>query len=158
VWSAPCTRRRGARVSWLSLKTRVGEFPGLGLRTSSYGLVICASKSLRRFLDLCLKTRLAIVCQLRHKTDGRMTVRDTRRDLAACFTWKRVRPEFPSLSQNWRRSDDGWCMRHHRRGHVKMKPKTDRSMRQGGIGLFYPNFAVFIVLVSRGILVFWMSL
>jgi hypothetical protein len=23
VWSAPCTRRRGAHVSWLSLKTKV---------------------------------------------------------------------------------------------------------------------------------------
>jgi hypothetical protein len=129
VWSAPYTWRRGAHVSWLSLKTKVddlsvvwpqnhwdgflqfdlkiggdgflrfslktggdsfllfdlkiggdgfsgltsksvvtvfliepqnqggGGFPGLCLKIDSYGLVIWASKSQRRFLDLCLKTR-----------------------------------------------------------------------------------------------------
>jgi hypothetical protein len=31
-------------------------FPGLGLKTGSFGLVIWASKSPRRFLGLCLKT------------------------------------------------------------------------------------------------------
>jgi hypothetical protein len=34
-----------------------GGFSGLGLRTDSSDLVICASKSLRRFLGLCLKTK-----------------------------------------------------------------------------------------------------
>jgi hypothetical protein len=106
--------RRGARVSWLILKTKVdgllvvwpqnhwdgflwfdlktrgggllvepqnqggGVFLGLALKTGSYGLVICALKSLRRFLSLCLKTRQASVCRLRHKTDGRMQRRGTR--------------------------------------------------------------------------------
>jgi hypothetical protein len=51
-----------------------GEFLDLGLKTDSYGLVICASKFLRRFLVLGLKTKQATVCQLRHKTDGRVTV------------------------------------------------------------------------------------
>jgi hypothetical protein len=32
-----------------------GGFPDLGLKTDSSGLVICASKSPRRFLGLCLK-------------------------------------------------------------------------------------------------------
>jgi hypothetical protein len=32
-------------------------FLGLGLKTDSSGLVICASKSPRRFLDLSLKTK-----------------------------------------------------------------------------------------------------
>jgi hypothetical protein len=41
----PCTCRRGARVSWLSLKTKVVGFPGLGLKTDSSGLMICDSKS-----------------------------------------------------------------------------------------------------------------
>jgi hypothetical protein len=59
-----------------------GGFPGLGLKTDSYGLVICASKSLRRILDLDLKTKRASVYRLRHKTDGGRSVRDTRRDLA----------------------------------------------------------------------------
>jgi hypothetical protein len=170
VWSAPCMWRRGARVSWLSLKIKVdgfssiwaskpmttvcewfgpkttqtifaglaskpvttvssglaskpdatifsslasnlvvivslgltskpavsflvepqnqggGGFPGFGLKTGNFNLVIWASKSPRRFLGLDLKTKWASVCQLHHKTDGGRSARDTRRDLAACFT------------------------------------------------------------------------
>jgi hypothetical protein len=62
-----------------------GGFSGLGLKTSSSGLVIWASKSPRWFLGLGLKTMQASVCGLRHKTDGGRSVRDTRRDLAACL-------------------------------------------------------------------------
>jgi hypothetical protein len=47
-----------------------GGFLGLGLKTGSFGLVIWASKSLRRFLGLSLKTKWALVYRLRHKTDG----------------------------------------------------------------------------------------
>jgi hypothetical protein len=47
-----------------------GGFPGLGLKTGSFGLVIWATKSPRRFLGLGLKTKQASVCRLRHKTDG----------------------------------------------------------------------------------------
>jgi hypothetical protein len=78
--SAPCTWRRGARVSWLSLKTKANSlwvvwlqnhsndflrlvlktsgdgFPGLGLKTSSYSLVIWASKPSRlRFIGCAIK-------------------------------------------------------------------------------------------------------
>jgi hypothetical protein len=65
-----------------------GGFFGLGLKTGSSSLVIWASKSPRRFLGLSLKTKWASVCRLRHKTDGGRSVRDTRRDLAACLMWK----------------------------------------------------------------------
>jgi hypothetical protein len=75
-----------------------GGFPGLGLKTGSFGLVIWASKSLRWFLGLGLKTMRASFCQLHHKTDGGRSARDTCRDLAACFAWKQVRLEFPSLA------------------------------------------------------------
>jgi hypothetical protein len=75
-----------------------GGFPSLGLKTGSYGFVIWASKSPRRFLDLGLKTIQALVCQLRHKTNGGRPVRDTHRDLAACFTWKQVWLGFRSLA------------------------------------------------------------
>jgi hypothetical protein len=44
-----------------------GGFPGLGLKTGSSGLMIWASKSSRRFLGLCLKTKWASVCRLCHK-------------------------------------------------------------------------------------------
>jgi hypothetical protein len=62
-----------------------GGFPNLGLKNGSSGLVIWASKSSRQFLGLGLKTKQALVCRLRHKTDGGRSARDMRRDLAACF-------------------------------------------------------------------------
>jgi hypothetical protein len=55
-----------------------GGFSSLDLKTCSSGLVIWASKSLRRFFGLGLKTKRASVCRLRHKTNGGRSVRDTR--------------------------------------------------------------------------------
>jgi hypothetical protein len=62
-------------------------FPSLDLKTGSFGLVIYASKSSRRFLGLGLKIKQASVCRLRHKTNGGRSVQDTHRDLAACLAW-----------------------------------------------------------------------
>jgi hypothetical protein len=62
-----------------------GGFPDLGLKTGNFGLVIWASKSPRWFLGLGLKIKRASVCLLCHKTVRGRLVRDTRRDLAACF-------------------------------------------------------------------------
>jgi hypothetical protein len=76
-----------------------GGFPDLGLKTGSTSLAIWASKSPRRFLGLDLKIRWASVCRLCHKTDGRRSVWDTHRDLAACFMWKQVWLGFPSLAR-----------------------------------------------------------
>jgi hypothetical protein len=75
-----------------------GGFSGLGLKTGSSGLVIWVLKSAQRFLDLGLKTKQTLVYRLRHKTDGGRSARDTRRDLAACLTWKQVWLGFPSLA------------------------------------------------------------
>jgi hypothetical protein len=55
-----------------------GGFSGLGLKTGSFGLVIWVSKSPRRFFGLGLKTKWALVCRLRHKTDRGRSARDTR--------------------------------------------------------------------------------
>jgi hypothetical protein len=52
-------------------------FPGLDLKTDSYGLVIWASKSPRRFLSLGLKTMQASIYRLCHKNDSRMQWRGT---------------------------------------------------------------------------------
>jgi hypothetical protein len=60
-----------------------GGFHGLGLKTSSFALVIWGSKSPRWFLDLDLKTKWASIYRLRHKTDRGKSTRDTRRDLTA---------------------------------------------------------------------------
>jgi hypothetical protein len=51
-----------------------GGFSGLGLKTSSSGLVIWASKSPRRFLDLDLKIKQASVYRLHNKTEGGRSV------------------------------------------------------------------------------------
>jgi hypothetical protein len=75
-----------------------GGFFGFDLKTDSSGLVIWASKSPRWFLGLGLKTKWASVCQLRHKTNGGRSARDTRRDLAACLASKQVWLGFPSLA------------------------------------------------------------
>jgi hypothetical protein len=65
-----------------------GGFPDLGIKTDSFGLVIWDSKSSRRIFGLCLKTKQASICRLRHKIDGEWLVQDMRRDLAACFVSK----------------------------------------------------------------------
>jgi hypothetical protein len=75
-----------------------GGFLGLGLKTGRSSLVIWASKSPQRFLGLGLKTKWDSVCRLRLKTNGGRSARDTRRDLAACFTWKQVWLGFLSLA------------------------------------------------------------
>jgi hypothetical protein len=48
-----------------------GEFPSLGLKTGSYGLVILTSKSPRRFFGLRLKIKWASVCATKPMEEGR---------------------------------------------------------------------------------------
>jgi hypothetical protein len=70
-----------------------------------------------------------MVYWLYHKIDGRMkTARDTYRDLAACFIWKQVRIGFHSLASRLAEVRRGWCMWHHRGGHIEMKLMTNGSM------------------------------
>jgi hypothetical protein len=106
-----------------------GGFPGLDLKTDSFGLVIWASKSPRRFLGLGLKTKWSSIYRLHHKTDGGRLTRDTHRDLAACFAWKQVWLGFPSWPKDWWRSDGGWCTCHHHGGCVRGKLKMGVSIR-----------------------------
>jgi hypothetical protein len=54
------------------------EFSSLGIKTSSYGLMIWVSKSPRQFLGLSLKIKCTMVCQLHLKTDGMIRRRGTR--------------------------------------------------------------------------------
>jgi hypothetical protein len=55
-----------------------GGFPDLAIKTGSFSLVIWASKSLRRFLNLGIKTKWTWVCRLRHKTNGGRSAWDMR--------------------------------------------------------------------------------
>jgi hypothetical protein len=76
-----------------------GGFPGLGLKTSSYGfgdLGLKITAMVSWFLGL--KTKWASVCWFPHKTDGGRSVQNTRRDLVGCFVWKQVWLGFPSLA------------------------------------------------------------
>jgi hypothetical protein len=53
----------------------------------------------------------AMVCQLCHKTDGRMKMAwDTHQDLAACFVWKQVELWFLNLASRLAKVQCGWCM------------------------------------------------
>jgi hypothetical protein len=105
-------------------------FLGLGLKTGSSGLVIWASESLRWFLGLGLKTKWALVCWLRHKTNGGRSARDMRRDLAACFTWKQVWLGFPSLARRMAEERQRVVHVTHHGGCVGGKLKTDGLMRR----------------------------
>jgi hypothetical protein len=75
-----------------------GGFFGLAIKTGNFDLVIWDSKSPRRFLVLGLKTNQTSICRLRHKINGWRLAWDMRRDLAACFAWKRVWLGFSSLA------------------------------------------------------------
>jgi hypothetical protein len=72
VFSGLASKPVAMVFSDLASKQMAAVSPDLGLKTDSYGLVIWASKSPRRFLGLRLKTKQTSVCQLRYKTDGRM--------------------------------------------------------------------------------------
>jgi hypothetical protein len=91
---AVCTMHKQTRSAGFLVKPqnqcrRVSQF-GPQNRQLRFGLVIWAPKLPRQFLGFDLKIKRATVCQLRHKTNGRRTARDTCRDLATCFTWKQV--------------------------------------------------------------------
>jgi hypothetical protein len=106
-------------------------FSGLRFKTDSYGLVILASKSPRRFLGWGLKIKKTTIYWFHHKTDGRMkTALDTHRDLAACFAWKQVGLGFLSLALRLVEVRRVWCMWYPHGGYVEVKLKTDGSIRR----------------------------
>jgi hypothetical protein len=139
----------------LSHKTKlVEDFFGLGLKTGSYGLVILASKSPRRFLGLGLKIKWATVCRFHHKIDGRVMVWVTCRDIAACFTWKQVGLGFPSLAS--RLADARRQVVHvppSRRLHLD-QVKDRRVVAMGYVGPCYSCSVVFVLLCHRAVVVF----
>jgi hypothetical protein len=121
----------GNGFSQIGLKIGGGGFFWLGSQNRQLGLVIYASKSPRQFLGLGLKTKRAIICWLRHKTDWKMkTAQGTRWDLAACFTWKQVGLGFFSLASRLVEARRGWCMWHNNRDCVDVKLKMDGSIRR----------------------------
>jgi hypothetical protein len=148
----------GDGFSRFGFKTGGFGFLDLGLKTGSYGLVIWASKSPRRFIGLGLKTKQATVCRLPHKTDGRTTVWDTRRDLVTSFAWKQVGLGFLILSSRLteaqRRVVHVASLRRLRLDEVE----DGRVNKMGCIEPCYPCFIVFHVLCPRGTLVVCLGL
>jgi hypothetical protein len=69
------TRRPGGQVTrsayfLIEPQNQARQFPGLGFKTSSFDLIILASKSPQWFFGLGLKTKRASVYRLRHKING----------------------------------------------------------------------------------------
>jgi hypothetical protein len=125
-----------------------------GLKIVSSGLLIWALKSPLRFLGLGLKTKQTLVCWLRHKTDGGRMAWDTRRELAACFTWKQVALWFPCLAST---------LVDARRQVVHVAPSQRLCQNQiengrvdttGCVGPCYTYFAIFYLSDPRSIVVF----
>jgi hypothetical protein len=83
---------------------------------------------------------------------------DTRRDLAACFAWKQVALEFPSLASRLVEA-------RRRVVHVAPSRRLRRDQVENGrvnttdcVRLCYPYFIIFYVLGPRGIVVFYLGL
>jgi hypothetical protein len=127
----------------------------LDLKTDSYGLVIYASKSPRRFLVLGLKIKQSTVYRLRHKTVERIkTVRGTHRDLMAYYGWNQVGLGFPSLPQTGEARQWMVHVAPSQRLHED-QAENERVDAIGCVGHCYRYFAVFIILGSSDILVFY---
>jgi hypothetical protein len=103
-----------------------GGFSSLGLKTSSYSLVIWASNSPRWFFSLDLKTKQATVCWLHHKNrrEGNGVVHASRYSglLGMEASWARIfqfasklveaRRRVAHVTPSWRsredQVEDGW--------------------------------------------------
>jgi hypothetical protein len=122
------------------------------------GLVIWDSKSLRRFLSLSLNTKQASVCWVCHKTDKGRTAWDKHQDLAACFIWKQVALGFSSLTLRLAEA-------RRRVLHMALSRRLRQNQVEDGwvdvmscVRPYYSYFAVFYVLDTMRILVFYLGL
>jgi hypothetical protein len=125
-----------------------------GPQIGGYSLMIWASKSPQWFLGLGLKIKWVLICRLRHKTNGRRSTWDTRRDLATCFGWKQIGLGFPSLASRLAEARRrvvyvalSWRLR-------RDKVEDGRVDVTGCVRPCYPYLFVFYVVDTRGIVVF----
>jgi hypothetical protein len=97
----------------------------------------------------------ALVCRLRHKTDGGRTAQDTHQDLMACFGWKQVIRSW--VSQSGLKTGIGVTAGVHVTPSQKLCRNQVEDRRVDATGCVrpcYPYFAIFYVLGPRGIVVF----
>jgi hypothetical protein len=131
-----------------------GGFPGLGLKTGSYGLVIWGLKITVMVSSFGPQNQAGFNLSVapENRWEDEMAW-DTRRDPAACLTWNQVWLEFPSLVSRLAEARR-WVV------HVVPSRRLHRSHVEDGwvdamgcIGPCYPCFGVFILLSPRGIVV-----
>jgi hypothetical protein len=74
MWPAPCTRRRGAHVSWFSLKIKVDSFSRFGFKTGGYDFCGLASKPLARVSWFGPQNRQLWFGDLAHKINATVSL------------------------------------------------------------------------------------
>jgi hypothetical protein len=72
----------------------------------------------------------------------------------ACFAWKQVGLGFLILASRVLEARRGWCMWHHRTGCIKVKLKTDGSMRRAASDSAILTLSFLLYEVLGGVLVF----
>jgi hypothetical protein len=177
VRSAPCTRRRGAQVSWFSLKTKVDGFFRFSLKTGGYGSCGLASKPLARVSRFRHQKRQLWFGDLAHKItttvswfgpqnqmgyalsvapQNRREDEDSTRHASRTSDLLHVEASRARVSQSSLKTGGGTAWMVHMassqrsRGDEVEHRRVD-AMRH--IRLFYSNFIVFIVLGYKGSLV-----
>jgi hypothetical protein len=119
------SKSRSTVCQWFVIKTTGTISNGLTTKLRWWRVFRFGTQNRQlRFSDLGLKTNQAMLCQLWHKTDGRVMVWDTRRDLAVEASQARV-------FQSGLKTDGGVTTRGARGSItdcVEIKSKTDVSM------------------------------
>jgi hypothetical protein len=177
VWSAPCTRRRGAQISWFSLKTKVNGFSRFGLKTSGYGFCGLGSKPLARVSRFTPQNRQLRFDDLAHiitamvswfgpqnqvgyglsvASQNRWEDEDGARHASKSSGLLHLEVSWARVSQYSLKTGGGaaWMVHVASSWRSRGDEAEDRWVDATGyIRLFYLNFADFIVLGHKGSLV-----
>jgi hypothetical protein len=88
----------------------------------------------------------ALVCRLHHKTNGGRTSWGTRRDLAACFAWKKVVLGFFNLAL--RLEEAGRRVVHVAPSQISCKDQVEDGWVDA-VGYVEPYYIYFVILCIR---------
>jgi hypothetical protein len=174
VRSAPSIRRRRARVSWFSLKTKVNGFSWFGLKTGGYGSCGLASKSVAQVSRFGPQNQQLWFGDSAHKINvmfssfrsqnqvgnglsvapqNRQEDEDGAGHASRSSGWLHLEVSQTRLSQSSLKTSGGAVRMMHMASSWRSRgdeAKDERVDATGCIRLFYPNFAIFIVLGHKG--------